>query len=551
MISSVAIEPLVEKSFPVLKRITLSKLRNIYKNIKLKDAHDQFFYSAIYRNEKNVDFSYLAQCIVCPYCNTLPFCLNNKLKFNNHTLIKCENCKKFFYKRWKKVKEIKCISQDSKKKKKKSACICLNKILANSNQSGIKLDEKLHSYLIDSKVIVPPPMYCTFNKQLNSLLKNKVEDVQTCMPLLNNETKLNSFIFGNIKKRINGGKNNFCRKYILSRRFIDTGRTVIVPEPQLLPNEVMLPEKVGVELGWPQYVLLVRFPSLDLQNVTFHKVIDYVKDSAMRIPITITKRHHADFDGDEMQIISLNEIETIAECMTILNPEENIASMQNLKISVGQDASATCNGLYNIPLKELENDLYELYAVHGSKYTFDKFCQVYNKLTKVTWNTYGCSLSCSHLLEMLKNFPDDINSFEEKLKNIDWSFTWFNSIGFEAAHIYQLVKNLGIQNNQNVSSNFLQGLTRDDFFLHCQTSREAIMDSKFCISVDGYNYYKLSFCTKDLVVHYDGSVCTVSKTNPKVVSRKVIHLLPTLFPETLYHKLIDKLLKQFENMKKA
>jgi hypothetical protein len=368
-------------------------------------------------------------------------------------------------------------------------------------------------------------------------------------PIVKDGPKLKTFLYtkfvhGNMDERYKRGKFNFFRKHILAKRITNTGRGVIVPAPRIKANEVILPRKIAETLKLPKFVLLIRYPSLDFQNITFHKVVGIREGHTIGIPISITKRNGADFDGDEIEVIALDDLKVIAECQSLLDPEYNIASLQKLTLYFGQDTVAACKGLVCENVMIIQNILYNYYCVEGSKKTFDLFHKFESEICEQMWSTIGAGISIKYLIEMNEEFSDDVITFDEQLRSKCYPFTWFvvDCTSFHSLHIYQLVKKLGIRklvhcktpfsDQEIINGNFMKGLNIHEFVTHCQASRDSLIDSNFGISIEGYNLFKLGFCSKDLTVHYDDAIYTCGK-DAKMVVRKYDHLLNN--PSNSYH----------------
>jgi hypothetical protein len=417
---------------------------------------------------------------------------------------------------------------------------------------------------VDERFIVPPPLYYANNPQILrhviSLLRDESKRTVRRRILLPKEKIRKHFLYGNPADRNKRGKLNYARQNTLRKLFLGTGRAVIVPDPSLRANETILPESMGEQLGWPPYVLLGRFPTLDLQNITFHRVVRYWPEHAIAVPITVTKRHHADFDGDEMQVSAILSSESVGECRCLLDPCQNFVSMQKIKLNFGPDSAAACRRLTDDNLNLLERDLYETYVVSGSEATFGRFNDIYDATTDLIWEKVGCGLSVAHLSIMARDYPEDYLEFKARLMRDDWGFTWFagkdSEAAFEVGHLYQMTKQLGPQRlthcksryrqNPTIRGNFLSGLSREEFLVHSQAARDALIDSNFGISKGGYCAYKLAFCGKDLVVHYDGSVHVVSGEGSRCVASNFRHLFPNDdLSDGTYEKICDVLDERF------
>lgn len=580
------------------------KIVNSYSN---KEVDQYIFASSL----KNIKTSYLEDIskYICPNCN-YPNFDNAK----NKKIIKCTSCKNEFRLTLKKINVENLISLMKKHKFKNYRIKKLQQMnnpnLTLSQKYSKYLINKKYSLLINNKYIIPPLKFYIGNKYclneikkfLNNVIKTKQtgdvisSDKTVVMPYKiikkkkvlpkkdvksTEVTKTNShkitkqkeskvflytkFMHGDMDDRYKGGNTNFFRKHILSKRITNTGRCVIVPAPNIKANEVVLPSKVYEILGRPKAVLLIRYPTLDFQNITFHKVIHVTDKHTVKIPISITKRNGADFDGDEIEIIALDQPKILTECQLLLDPEYNFGSLRKSKISMGQDMTAGFKGLISKNIENIENILYQYYCIEGSKKTFDLFHELENDICTKMWNEIGAGISIRYLIEM-QQFDDDITQFDKKLLKTNFSFTWFlvDNTSFHSLHLYQIVKKIGIRklvhckspfiaNKQSIDGNLLDGLNIRDFITHCQASRDSLIDSNYGISIEGYNLFKLSFCSKDLVLHYDDSVCTVGKKS-KIVARKFQHIYdntskPCNLPNFFMYLFCKNITKKIKNKK--
>ena len=509
--------------------------------------------------------------LVCPHCNKLGKCAQSMEEL---TIVTCENCHLDFHPTAKKVpvgltcvckrrcKTAKWLSAEKKKKKKQKN---IKLVLTKTRNFATR-----HSFLVGKRVIVPPFLYfgesdsCKkfIQREIKKTLRGKSEGGKSdenhnnnLEPIRIKEHVLKKFTYDTLTQRNRGGKHNFVRQHVIAKRFYSTGRAVIVPVPTLASNEVILPEFISRRMNHPQYVLLIRFPTLDLQNITFHRVVSCWKHHAIGTSLTICQRKNADFDGDEESLYATYSLDSIAEANTLLNPESNASSMGRLKFTMGPDAIAACRGLYGIETKDVERDLYNMYAIHGSKVVFKTFEKIRNLLTEELWNSVGCGLSFRHLCAMRK-FPDDYSDFENKLGEKNWAFSWFtsrtNNSSYQPGHLYQTFKRLGKQrlsycrtpSFDAIENSFIEGLSKEEFLFHAQAARDALIDSSLGISKDGYNAYKLAFCTKDICVHYDESVRETG-ANGRCVALHYGDILRRKLPQAVYDSICDELEAEF------
>lgn len=572
------------KSVGFIHGVSLPKLGNIsekaFVNVCAADNDTDFnstLYSCYESEAKTSLFDQISK-ITCPSC----FYLHQNQKKSRE--IKCYNCGISFYPVTRKINFDKMLLV-TKSKKLRSFIEELKsynypKLKNKCDKLKQKLLMKKYSLIVNKKFIIPPLQFFLGNKYCTTLIKKSLlthiaeggDDVTIVMPKLNtkctNKKNIKSiytkFHHGNIDERYKHGKLNYFRQHLFSKRIGYTARCVIIPSPQIKANQVVLPKYVGKDLNWPEYVILIRYPSLDYQNVTFHKVVSYNDNSVIGIPISITKRNNADFDGDEIEIIPLYDWKVIAECSTLLDPENNLVSMQKLKISPGQDMSAGCRGKICPSIKTLEKALYEYYAVEGSKKTFDLFHRLESELCELIWERIGAGISLNFLEKLMNDYPDEYLKFEARARLDNHPLFWFTEpdSSFQIGHFYQMVKEVGKQRfayctspiqTDSIRGNYLMGLSKEDFIAHSQSSRDGLIESNFSISEEGYNLFKLSFCGKDVALHYDGTVNTVGK-RPKLVATKFQNILKspnnqTRLPDSIVHLICDSILERIQKNK--
>ncbi|PLV58072.1 hypothetical protein [Thermotoga sp. KOL6] len=127
-------------------------------------------------------------------------------------------------------------------------------------------------------------------------------------------------------------KEGYIRSAMVSRRLFYSGRSVIVPAPDLPPDTVYLPAEFGRaffnnenlsieemnQLAEGKYVLLNRQPSLHKHNILAFK-FKFWEEWAIGFPILSCKAFNADFDGDTMAVYYPIRQSPELEKMTIAN----------------------------------------------------------------------------------------------------------------------------------------------------------------------------------------------------------------------------------------
>jgi RNA polymerase Rpb1, domain 2 len=145
--------------------------------------------------------------------------------------------------------------------------------------------------------------------------------------------------YGDLNTR-HQGNNSIYRLNAIGKRSKNTGRCMIIPAPHIKPNEIILPRYMWVRLNRPHWVIINRMPTLLPENFTAHRV-RYVWDSAcLGVPCEILEGHNGDFDGDEVNVWPVQNLESIAELAFLMNPEYNMHSQtmtDHLKLAISTD----------------------------------------------------------------------------------------------------------------------------------------------------------------------------------------------------------------------
>ncbi|MBF0226314.1 MAG: hypothetical protein HQK76_12740 [Desulfobacterales bacterium] len=134
------------------------------------------------------------------------------------------------------------------------------------------------------------------------------------------------------------GKEGILRKHLLGKRIDFSGRSVIVPDPELLPNQFGLPVQMAKKIIFEPYknlkdivFILNRAPSLHKYNtLAFEpKLID---DIAIKINPLVCKSFNADFDGDTMGVFLPVSKQSQMEAKEKMRFSKNLISNSNGEI---------------------------------------------------------------------------------------------------------------------------------------------------------------------------------------------------------------------------
>ncbi len=121
------------------------------------------------------------------------------------------------------------------------------------------------------------------------------------------------------------GLPSFLQREVLGRRLTRSARAVIVPQPDLGIDEIVLPKFIadklfqGLPAGNQQFVLVNRNPTLHrLGLLALRPRIDESNVPVFRLPLGVLKVLGADFDGDQATVVALETNEALTEARRLL-----------------------------------------------------------------------------------------------------------------------------------------------------------------------------------------------------------------------------------------
>lgn len=200
-------------------------------------------------------------------------------------------------------------------------------------------------------------------------------------------------------KRLLKSKDGAFHRLVEGHRIDKCLRSVIIPNPKLPIDTIEIP--LGANIG-TSYGILNRQPSLNVDSIKLVKLVQGRNKTIAFNPL-LCKSFNADFDGDEMNVYGVNEI-------------EDLKNKINLKPSKTQD-------------------------------------YILGDLKEVTLN--GLTANKKGLISMV----------EGKSKGQS----------FNLEHIYDKIGHISVNkiNIGNIENNYLNGLTNDEWYLLCMTTRES------------------------------------------------------------------------------
>ncbi len=121
---------------------------------------------------------------------------------------------------------------------------------------------------------------------------------------------------------------------------------VVRPDGSKLDLSFMNRKHIDLKVGWiierelvdGDFVLFNRQPTLHKYGLMCHEAL-LMDGNTFRLNLSCTPPYNADFDGDEMNLHVIQDVESQAEASTIMHVEHNIVSVQNNKpvMSIVQD----------------------------------------------------------------------------------------------------------------------------------------------------------------------------------------------------------------------
>lgn len=336
--------------------------------------------------------------------------------------------------------------------------------------------------------------------------------------------------YGTVLERMERGKNTAVRQFSHNTRYVKSGRAIIVPYNRLEPDQCILPISMWRRLECPRIILAHRYPTLNDRNFTVHHVIATWIYPAVGIPTSIVHGHNADFDGDAMQIIPLTNPLCEIEARLLFHPAHNMAvaaprGQKRLRLTFDHDEILTLHHLFGYNGDQLHAAIYDLAQAESSKMAYDCFCVLRQLCRRARECFVVFPVTYGHILELLVAGRTSSLSYTRFVETTFPRISGTNTIKrivesrssrFSLEHVWQLV---GVINVHAPSSSFLGGMTRKDFVNLAKMSRIALIRD---IAYAGYGYLKLLYCTRTLVLGYDGRIYTL---DGELVADDIDHLV--------------------------
>lgn len=300
------------------------------------------------------------------------------------------------------------------------------------------------------------------------------------------ESFLNYPFNNGILKQQFSGKKSIIRNMMLGK-IMPSMRYVLTIDTQLGPDEVSIPKIVYDKLNLKtNFVIVNRAPSIN-DTCIYVAILKYHDDSfTAKLPAFIADGLHADQDGDEITIFMLSKTQELQNYNEMLMMKELRNSIWSSGIRHKFDYSPKISfGQYY---------QYVMYLFH------DKICEmlpIYAKLpcAKADKPQFLMNLLCgshyhfgvnfiSDLMEMVKNLPIPIPSYEKVLKGELNDIVDSKSKG-SSSHLDEFV-------------NMMHGLNERDYHSKSTSTFNKYITSSCKMSQSGQQLYSTLFGTSSL-----------------------------------------------------
>jgi DNA-directed RNA polymerase beta' subunit len=357
------------------------------------------------------------------------------------------------------------------------------------------LPDNCREYIIKIMPIIPPHLDRGVFGKNNLMTKYKklflpsTNQFNLCSDILGISS--NNFYGYSIIADI-GGKSGIFEQEVLGKRLIYSARSVISPDPSLDIDYVSLPSMMmkKLEISNGDIVLLNRQPTLKKHSILAMKALEKKDKNNKTISFNpcLCKGYNADFDGDEMNIfvipknkLSLKESERMFPSKNIFSEDSNIPVIhphQDCLVSLGKD---------------IVNEILHLSTGERSKFIRKKQKGAYKSLAEERFSLTDFKNSITRIIE------SGARGSKENYKQM------FEEVGWQS-----ITENTKVTGDLNIKNSFENGLSFDEMFVHCQSSREGIVSIGVNTPNSGYlekkmiRYMGNIFYNENLSVHKIG-----------------------------------------------
>lgn len=461
------------------------------------------------------------------HCNTC----QKKFKFHEVHYTSC--CGQFYY-----DSGIKCYTVNSIAVKTPGYVFMLPQLQRMLERSKITTNQEF--------LVFPDPIFwqvtttlvyekvLKFVKGLPVTYRTKYVHPPSKTPLFYKQMQEAPLNYGSLSSR-SCGKATLIRQIAFGKRCVLSMRGMIVPDSSLRPNQIRVPDFIVNRFQLKgKWVILNRMPTLQPGNIVALQIPnDSWPHHCFGIPLEIINSINGDFDGDEINIYMVPNLQSQAECASLLNSEWEMGCfVGGIKLAPSQDMLVAYHLFYDeidfLPYKSqnLQKTFQVIYELYGSKKCFDAID-----------NMRRFYLDALHRRTLFALTLEDMHSNGACFKaQIDSGAKG----SFE--HLKQMFDEIGQQGDLYVKSSFWKGLTPLEAVAHANVSHQALSESGK-IWQPGYGYTKIAYNVHDIKVDYLGRLMDGSK---RVIEKDVldaIHHTDVMLEDTFQY-LIENVLKK-------
>lgn len=426
-----------------------------------------------------------------------------------------------------------------------------------------------HGIVTDQEFLVlPDPIYWQVQA---TLVYEKVMKFVLRLPVSNRTTyvhpplKVHAFYkqveeaplnYGSLRYR-SGGKKTMIRQAAYGKRCTFSMRGMIVPDASLELNEIRLPEDIVRRFDLAgQWILLNRMPSLQPGNfVALRVAVETWPYPCFGIPLEIVEAMNADFDGDECNLYLVPNLQSQAECATLLNSQmEMECFVMGLKLAPSQDMLVAYHKFYDeidfLPYKHpnLRSTFQVIYDLYGSSATYECFNRMRRFYLHVLQTRAFFALTLKEVTNLIEWARDEpLEAFRLKASGSRGCLVTQVEAGAKGSmeHLHQMFGKMGYQSDYDIQNSLWNGLNAVEAVYHATETINALSQTGK-IWEPGYGYSKTVFNLQGLTVDYRGRLVD----GDSVVDRDVLNVVhyTKLLSEDAFKYLIQKVLVHGEGI---
>jgi DNA-directed RNA polymerase beta' subunit len=331
-----------------------------------------------------------------------------------------------------------------------------------------EIPEDCRKYIIRYMPIMPPHLdRGSFGQQ------NLLRQYEAIMSPSADQFEIYSRVLGVSTKKMYGysitkdvsGKHGVFEQEVVGKRLTMCGRSVITPNPTLDIDDVMVPAEIMNNLKTEDgdLVLLNRQPTLKKYSLLALRAVKNPNKDVKTIQFNpcLCKSYNADFDGDEMNIFVVPKTEASLRDADVMLPSKNIISDQNKRpiIYPHQD----CQVVLKDDIKdEIMKNPSALLIVTRQKESYEAL-----RAEEFSLTNFKNSL--------LRIISSGARGSMENYKQM-----------FEEVGLQNLTKHTVSRGERYIDNSFEEGLSFENMFIHCQSSREGIVSVGVNTPSSGY-----------------------------------------------------------------